>query len=120
MSESVHECYFHASLVYSECCLPHVCSSCFPHTVKMLFLLCAEDVSFMSHLSEQLALVPVTETLHNFKVQRAVPWIRVLCFSLQMVLIIVLNGADIVDDGLETLLAEWTFRFNLQDQCIKS
>jgi hypothetical protein len=64
----------------------------------MLFLSCAENVSFMSKASEKLAVVPVSETLHNFKVDCAVPWIRVLCSSLQMVLIIVLNGADIVDD----------------------
>ena len=86
----------------------------------MLFPLCAEDVSLMYHLSESLALVPVTETLHNFKVDCTVPWIRVVCSSLQMVLIVVFNGADIVDDGLESLLAEWTLCLYLQDQTIKS
>jgi hypothetical protein len=85
----------------------------------MLFPLCAEDVSLMYHLPESLALLPVSETLHNFKVDCTVKWLRVLCFSLQMVLIIIFNGADIVDDGLESLLAEWTFCLYLQDQSMK-
>jgi hypothetical protein len=85
----------------------------------MLFPLRAKDVSLIYHLSESLALVPVTETLHNFIVDCTVPWIRVLCSSLQMVLIIVFNGADIVDNGLESLLAEWTLCLYLQDQSIK-
>jgi len=73
----------------------------------------------MYHLHESLAHVPVTETLHNFKVDCTVPWIRVLCSSLQMVLVVVLNGADIVDDGLESLLAKWTLCLYLQDQSTK-
>jgi hypothetical protein len=86
------------SLLYSNKLFPS-------QAFRMLFPLCAEDVSLMYHLSESLALVPVSETLYNFKVDRTVPWFRVLCSSLQMVLIIVFNGADIVDDGLESLLA---------------
>jgi hypothetical protein len=86
---------------------------------RMLLPLCTKDVSLMYHLSESLALVPVTETPHNFKVDCTVPWIRVLWSSLQMVLIIVFNGADIVDDGLESLLAKWTLCLYLRDQSIK-
>jgi hypothetical protein len=72
----------------------------------------------MSHLSE-LALVPVSETLHNFKVDCAVPCIRVLCSSWQMVLVIVPDGANIVNYRLEILFTEWTLWLYLQDQCIK-
>jgi len=86
----------------------------------MLFPLCAEDASLMYYLSESVALVPVSDTLHNFKVDCIVPWIRVLCSSLQMILVIVFNGTDIVDDGLEFLLAEWTLCLYLQDQTTKS
>ena len=86
----------------------------------MVFPLCAEDVSHMYHPSESPAVIPVSETLHNFKVDCTVPWIRVLRSSLQMVLVIVFNGADIVDDGLESLLAEWTLCLYLQDQSTKS
>ena len=100
------------SLVNSKSCFPHRHSECcFPYVLQ--------DVCLMYHLSESLALVPVTETLHNFKVDCTVPWIRVLCSSLQMVLIVVFNGADIVDDGLESLLAEWTLCLYLQDQSTK-
>jgi hypothetical protein len=91
---------------------PSCAEGCFPHVLK--------DVSLTYHLSEPLALVPVSETLHNFKVDSAVPRIRVLCSGLQMVLIVVFNGADIVDDGRESLLAERTLRLYLQDQSTTS
>jgi len=87
---------------------------------RMLFPLYTEDVSLTNHLSESLTLVPVSETLYDFKVDCTVPWIRILCSSLQMVLIIVFNGANVVDDGLESLLAEWTLCLYLQDQSTKS
>ena len=100
------------SLVYTKSCFPS-------QALRMLFPLCAEDVSLTYHLCESPAPVPVSETLHDFKVDCTVPWIRVLCSSLQMVLIIVFNGADIVDDGLESLLAQWTLCLYLQDKYIK-
>jgi hypothetical protein len=67
-----------------------------------------------------MALVPVSEPLlYHVNVDHVNPWVWVLCCRTQMVLVIILIGADIVDDGLEALLAEWTLWLYLQDQCSK-
>jgi hypothetical protein len=37
------------------------------------------------------------------------PRVRVLSSRMQMILVIIPTGTNVVDDGLETLFAEWTF-----------